>query len=160
MKVSHLLIRNERAGKASRMCSSWGQMVALEPSALAIGGSLFLLAGSLLQRIDKMPLLLKADCPDKISPWHCLLLLLWMCEEKGRVGAGKGRPGVNWSLLFLKSFKDTVPTLLLTAGPARDMWIPAALFCLLLVQLSCSHLVHWTYKGNEKRGCLGTAPDC
>ncbi|XP_074883411.1 carbonic anhydrase 6 isoform X2 [Buteo buteo] len=32
---------------------------------------------------------------------------------------------------------------------ARDMWITAVLFQLLLVHLGCSHLVHWTYKEGE-----------
>lgn len=62
-------------------------------------------AGSLVQRINKVPLVFKADCLSKISLWCCLLLLFWL-GEKGRMGAGKARPGVNCYLRFWRICKE------------------------------------------------------
>lgn len=66
------------------------------------------------------------------------------------MGVGRARPGVNWYLCFPRILKRCTLPLGLTADTVRDMWITAVLFYLLLVYPSCSDLVHWTYKGNEK----------
>lgn len=66
------------------------------------------------------------------------------------MGAGRARPGLSWYLCFLRICKELTLPLVLTADTVREMCITAALFYLLLVHPSCSHLVHWTYKGNEK----------
>lgn len=86
--------------------SIWGQTVAPRPSALATGETCSICMDSLVQRINKAPLAFKAGRPNKISQWHCLLLLFWMGEEKGGMGAGKTRPRVNCYLRFLGLFKE------------------------------------------------------